>query len=72
MTEERKAWEPEFVWRRFGREHEKPCKRPTIITCAMWECQYANECRWDERVGMRSDPRSHPDGPTTNAPPAGG
>jgi hypothetical protein len=36
------------VWRRFGRDHDKPCKRPTVLTCAMWECQKANHCRWSE------------------------
>jgi hypothetical protein len=43
----------EIMWRRFGSEHDKPCKRPTVLTCAMWECQQANECRWDEAQGKR-------------------
>jgi hypothetical protein len=37
------------VWRRFGRDHERPCKRPNILTCAQWSCQRANECQWDSR-----------------------
>ena len=35
----------EMVTRRFGRTHERPCKNPRTLTCAMPECQYANECR---------------------------
>jgi hypothetical protein len=31
--------------RRFGRDHEKPCNDPTVLTCAFSECQEANECR---------------------------
>lgn len=37
----------EIVARRFGLDHDKPCKRPDVITCAQWRCQMANECRWD-------------------------
>jgi hypothetical protein len=37
------------IWRRFGRNHDKPCKRPEILTCAMWECQKADKCRWNHR-----------------------
>jgi hypothetical protein len=33
------------VWRRFGRDHEKPCRDPSVLTCAMPECQYANQCQ---------------------------
>jgi hypothetical protein len=43
----------DWTWRRFGRQHDKPCKRPNILTCAMWECQQADECRWDEQQGRR-------------------
>lgn len=35
----------EIVWRRFGRDHDKPCRNPTVLTCAFWECQVANECQ---------------------------
>ena len=35
--------------RRFGESHEKPCKRPTVLTCALWECQHANECQHGKR-----------------------
>jgi hypothetical protein len=35
----------EIVRRRFGRDHDKPCNRPSILTCAMPECQYANACQ---------------------------
>jgi len=34
--------------RRFGKLHDKPCKRACVLTCAMPECQYADECRADE------------------------
>lgn len=39
----------EIVMRRFGRAHEKPCRDPLVIECAMPECQRANECRYGER-----------------------
>lgn len=51
----------EAVWRRFGSRHENPCKRPEVLTCAMWECQYANQCQWSEKAGTQIDPRSHPE-----------
>lgn len=35
----------EIVKRRFGRDHERPCNRPGVLTCALPKCQYANECR---------------------------
>lgn len=31
--------------RRLGSRHEKPCKRPEVLTCAQWECQKANRCQ---------------------------
>lgn len=31
--------------RRFGPAFEKPCARPSIIECALWECQMFNECK---------------------------
>jgi hypothetical protein len=34
-----------IVHRRFGRDHSKPCNRPNVLTCALWECQRANECQ---------------------------
>ena len=34
------------MWRRFGRDHDKPCKQPTVLTCAMPECQLADECQY--------------------------
>jgi hypothetical protein len=37
------------VWRRFGREHDKPCRRPEVLTCALCECQRANECQDGKR-----------------------
>lgn len=37
-----------IVRRRFGPKFARPCKRPTVIECAMPECQYANECQADE------------------------
>ena len=39
------------VWRRFGRCHPNPCKRPGVLACARWQCQQANGCRWDEAAG---------------------
>lgn len=35
----------EIVQRRFGKEHDRPCHRPNVLTCAMPECQYANACQ---------------------------
>lgn len=32
--------------RRFGRNHDKPCVRSEVLTCAIPRCQNANECRW--------------------------
>ena len=37
--------EADIVKRRFGSRHEKPCSRPSVLTCALWECQKAGECR---------------------------
>ena len=34
--------------RRFGPNHEKPCKKPTTITCALWKCQEKNKCQWKQ------------------------
>ena len=39
------AEECEIAQRRFGSRHDKPCRRLTILTCALWECQQANECQ---------------------------
>ena len=39
------AEEREIAQRRFGSRHDKPCRRPTILTCALWDCQQANECQ---------------------------
>lgn len=35
----------EVISRRFGPGHEKPCRRPEVITCAGWDCQKAGECQ---------------------------
>jgi hypothetical protein len=35
----------EIVGRRFGSDHEKPCAEPEIRTCALWNCQIANQCQ---------------------------
>lgn len=40
-----KPQKDDWVWRRFGRDHDKPCCNPTVLTCAMPECQIANACR---------------------------
>jgi hypothetical protein len=37
-----------IVWRRFGRDHDKPCRRPEMLTCAMWKCQRANQCQHEK------------------------
>jgi hypothetical protein len=39
-----------IVRRRFGPAFEKQCRRPTVIACATWECQVANECRFSPLV----------------------
>lgn len=54
------AWRPhvfgrdhdldEIVRRRFGRDHAAPCKRPDVLTCALSQCQHANECRYGDRA----------------------
>lgn len=33
-----------IVCRRFGSQHDKPCASPTMLTCAMWECQVRDRC----------------------------
>lgn len=34
------------IWRRrFGSDHVWPCRRPGVTTCALWECQKADECQ---------------------------
>ena len=35
--------------RRFGRDHEKPCCNPNVLTCALWECQKNDRCRLSEK-----------------------
>jgi hypothetical protein len=35
----------EIVYRRFGRDHKRPCRRPEVTTCALWACQFANACQ---------------------------
>lgn len=51
-------WEDvnEVVWRRFGPKHEKPCNRPGVTTCALWDCQHANRCLDPVRPAPRSLP----------------
>jgi hypothetical protein len=34
-----------IVRRRFGRDHDRPCNNPDMLTCAMPECQYADACQ---------------------------
>ena len=34
------------IARRFGPDHDLPCERREMITCAMWECQIRNRCRY--------------------------
>lgn len=33
------------VLRRFGKDHEQPCARRNVLTCAMWKCQVRNRCQ---------------------------
>ncbi|QFT31833.1 hypothetical protein FIV00_15175 [Labrenzia sp. THAF82] len=42
----------EVVWRRFGRRHEKPCLRPEVLTCALWECQKAGCCQAEKSMSL--------------------
>lgn len=35
----------DIVKRRFGSLHDKPCNRPNVLTCALWECQKADTCQ---------------------------
>jgi hypothetical protein len=35
----------EIIMRRFGRDHDKPCADPTVLTCTFVECQVANRCQ---------------------------
>jgi hypothetical protein len=42
------AWIDEVVQRRFGRDHEKPCRRPDVLTCAKWNCQSAGACQAED------------------------
>lgn len=41
---EKASWR-EIIKRRFGPDHDRPCNKPTTLTCAMWDCQAANECQ---------------------------
>lgn len=41
--------------RRFGRDHDKPCRRSKVLTCALWECQRANQCQ-NIVAGARKEP----------------
>ena len=34
-----------IIARRFGNRHSRPCNDPNVLTCAMSECQWADECR---------------------------
>lgn len=34
-----------IVRRRFGRDHDRKCARPEILTCALFECQQRDRCR---------------------------
>lgn len=34
-----------IVMRRLGSAHDKPCLKPSVKTCALWECQFADRCR---------------------------
>lgn len=46
----------EITSRRFGSLHEQPCKQGNVLTCALWECQKANECQY----GRPREPRPAP------------
>jgi hypothetical protein len=32
------------VRRRFGRDHDKPCNDPNVLSCSRWACQSINRC----------------------------
>lgn len=36
----------EIISRRFGPNHDKPCERPEILMCSLWECQRRNQCQY--------------------------
>jgi hypothetical protein len=42
MTDEQLA---KIVSRRFGRDHDLPCKRPDVLACALWACQSVGKCQ---------------------------
>lgn len=42
MTDEQLA---KIVRRRFGRDHDLPCNRPEVLTCALWACQSVGKCQ---------------------------
>lgn len=39
----------EIVMRRFGSDHDKPCSRPEVITCSLWDCQVRDRCQYDRK-----------------------
>ena len=51
-TAPRASWfgrESEIAARRFGSDHDKPCKRAGVLTCAMWKCQEADCCQFENQ-----------------------
>lgn len=51
--------EGEAFWRRFGSRHDKPCKRQSVLTCALWQCQQANQCQWNHETNQLDNPMTH-------------
>lgn len=49
LEEEYWAWSDQGITeRRFGRDHDQPCKNPNMISCRRPKCQNANACQLDE------------------------
>lgn len=42
--QELNALERRIVWRRGGPGKDFPCLKPSVIECAMWNCQLARCC----------------------------
>lgn len=57
----------EIVRRRFGPAFEKPCHHSSVVVCAYWECQVANQC-----VGLRHPERPAPPELVLAPPPGDG
>lgn len=50
MIDQNQVNDGAITQRRFGLDHDQPCKRPNVLTCATWQCQKANRCCWGEQL----------------------